>query len=773
MGVLKKPDYGVCLKLLKNNFALVAIGSEKRANYKWEGTLKNPNLKPLSEAEFKKRYYYDGSYNFTKKDKNGNDIVVNFPKTEGVGIITGYDNLEVIDVDTKILSTLKEKQDFWNEYLELLENHVEDFHNKVAIYETVSGGYHLLYKCSEIEPNKDLASPKGVEGQLIETRGIGGYVFIYDKQISNLSYFTIKEISTDDRNMIFECSKFYHFIEDKKESTTPKKTNTEFEEQDIKTWDDYRLKNNILDVISDDFDEVGVLSGKVKILRKGAKSAHSGYVDTTLNKMYLFSTGTIYPHQTPLNPFDVYRIKYCNGDYGKAASQLYKDGYGSRIIIKPILLESEIKQDAKIDFPLDIFPKDFQIYITENNRVLGHSIDYMANSLLWVMSTIIGNSEVIMAKNGYVQSASLWLALVGAAGVGKTPSISAITRPLEKLNGKEIKKYIKDLAKFQDYTKKSKEEKETSETLRDPLKAQFLVNDITQEALIELHQMNPNSIGVLKDELAGWIKDMNKYRAGSDKEFWLSTWSSTPIYLNRKTAASSYVEKPFIPILGGIQPSIFTEFSTDENKDNGFLDRLLLCFPQEKINHYIEEEIDLQLLQWYEDVIVNIYNSQKKQCKFDDSGEIMPLVIKLSDSGRSEFKNIYNEITDKQNSDSINEYTKSMLPKQKNYVLRFSLILNFIWRQTSDENYSKEIGSDILLKSKKLSDYFIKMSNKVKIDSDEVLNIKKSIKSFDGDIDLIIKNLIKENKSINQSQLANDLGVTRQTIARKIKKWKR
>lgn len=56
-----------------------------------------------------------------------------------------------------------------------------------------------------------------------------------------------------------------------------------------------------------------------------------------------------------------------------------------------------------------------------------------------------------------------------------------------------------------------------------PTKKQFIANDITIEALVDLHQQNDISVGVFKDELAGWFKDMNKYKPGSDLEFWLST----------------------------------------------------------------------------------------------------------------------------------------------------------------------------------------------------------------------------------------------------------
>ena len=46
-----------------------------------------------------------------------------------------------------------------------------------------------------------------------------------------------------------------------------------------------------------------------------------------------------------------------------------------------------------------------------------------------------------------MEAATLWIALVGRAGVGKTHTIKAITFPLEKINGREIKKICRPNAK--------------------------------------------------------------------------------------------------------------------------------------------------------------------------------------------------------------------------------------------------------------------------------------------------------------------------------------
>jgi hypothetical protein len=153
----------------------------------------------------------------------------------------------------------------------------------------------------------------------------------------------------------------------------------------------------------------------------------------------------------------------------------------------------------------------------------------MGCSLIWLISVCIGNSIDIEVKNGWKENATIWMSLVGKAGIGKTPSINNIIFPLLKINSNQIKKYYTELEKFEFYDSLPAKEKSDYTEVTKPIKTQFIANDITLEALVDLHQESDNAVGVFKDELAGWLKDMNKYRAGSDLEFWLSCWSGKSV----------------------------------------------------------------------------------------------------------------------------------------------------------------------------------------------------------------------------------------------------
>ena len=696
------------------------------------------------------------------------------PQVKGWGIITGFEHLEVIDVDLKVFSTPKEMKDFWNEYLETLRDNIYDFDSKFVIYKTKSGGYHILYKSKRVQGNTKIASLKGHKEAVIETRGIGGYVFIYpNNKESKHSYFEIDYVTDEDRDILWNISKAYNYVEPKQEVVKPK---TKKHYSEGKTpWDDFNEQVNILDIVTPDDLFVPPRGHKTKytlVKRHGSTAAHSGYVFKDSGCMYLFSTGTIYPHEELISAFKAYTIKNHNGDFSAAAKDLYEQGFGDRVKVKEI--EPQIIEKPKIEnteFPIEIFPEQIQFYIKECADKLQMNVDYMGCSLLWLISVICGNSYDIEVKAGWKEKAVVWLSLVGQAGVGKTPSIDRMIFPLQKINNKEIKRYLEERKKYDEFQALSKKERKEiygeSYDIDKPIKTQFIVNDITLEALVDMHQETDNALGVFKDELAGWLKDMNKYRAGSDLEFWLSTWSGKSVNVNRMTRAGSFVDKPFIPVLGGIQPTIFNNLTTEETKENGFMDRLLLAYPDAKADYYVDEEMEYDAIRWYSEVITKFFYSVKNSSVRND-GEIEARTLKMSAMGKKEWVRIFNEITDAQNNDEENQYLKSMYPKQKSYVPRFALLINVFKSFFNDWKDLDVIDADSMLKAEKLSNYFVNNAKKVKIDSSETKDLKTAMKSVDSSLDKV-KVLYKSNPKFNRTKAAELIGISRQQVINIVK----
>lgn len=735
-------------------FSLITVTSEKIPNHKW----KEQQTKRLSPEEFQRH--------------------LENPTTANVGIVTGFEDLEVIDIDLKVFSTTSEKNNFWNEFLSILKDAIFDFDKKFVIYKTKNAGYHILYKTKRVGGNQKLAKLKDHKEAIIETRGKGGYVFMYpESKVSDLSYFEVQYISDADWNTIMKISQSYNYIEPKVD--TEPKIKKVYAGGGLTPWEDFNNQTSIWSVISDDFTVVRDFTNKTFIKRIGSLNYHSGIIYKNENLLWLFSTGTIYPHEKQISPYVAFTYKYHNGDFSASAKDLYNQGFGDRLKKELEEIEKKVPDNSEqiehylfnktdLNFPIEVFPKPFQSYLIECNEKLDSIIDYMGCSLLWTMSLLVGNLFRIKVKNGWYENPVVWFSLVGRAGVGKTPSIRRILYPLIKENNKEIKNYIKNNESYREYEKLSKKDKEQQIEVDKPIKKQFIADDITLEALVDLHQEVPTGVGVFKDELAGWLKDMNKYREGSDLEFWLSTWSGTSVNVNRLTRVGSFVENPFIPVIGGIQPAVLNELYNQEKKDNGFMDRMLISYPDVTIPKYNDEEISTDAIIWYNSTIANLRKVIQKLKQETDEDEIKKIEVYFNSEAKNLWINKFNEITEKQNSDNENEYFKSMYPKQKSYIPRFAFLLNALNSVCNADIDFKIIEADAMKGAIKLSDYFVATAKKIKFEKSEDDKIDKLTKKANT-----IKNKVYEiwkvDKNFNRSKVAEKLNISRQSILNYIK----
>lgn len=766
-----KPSIEKCFELIDRGFSLISCSETKAPNFPW----KKSQTKPLDESAFRKNYNYSGGIYY----KNGDEI----PPTNAVGIVCGYGDLEVIDIDLKVLSTAKEKKDFWELFISYCEDSIFNFWDKFCITKTKNEGFHILYKTKRAEGNLKLAKLKGHKEYIIETRGIGGMVIYYGNypKENKVPYSKIDYISDDDREILFDIINYFNYeINDKEVENKPKEVESEYAEQRLKPWEDFNARNKIWDVIKDYFKEGRKSEKKTAVKRNGTDKTHSGYIYHDKNFLYLHSGNCNgLPSETPLSAFACWTYLNYHGDFSESTKAAYDDGYGDRLPPKKIeAKESVIKKQKEalgdyIDFPLDIFPREFQKYILDCVETLDSNADFMGSSLIWALSLMCGNSYKIRVKQGWVESPIIWVAIVGDRGIGKSHSITNILYPLEKENTQSITRYNKDLEEYNKYEQLSKEEKLRVEEVKKPSKQQFIINDSTIEALIQLHQENKNSIGLFKDELAGWMKDFNKYREGSDMETWISSFNGKMIILNRvRSESNAFLAHPFIPVIGGIQPDILQNFYTEDNLNSGFLDRLLLSFPKtDKIPPYNRNQIPADAFTWYENSIRVLFRNIKYAIELDENNNVIPTIFEWSEEADSEWERIFNKISNMENSDKNSEYLKSMLPKQKIYVPRFALLIH-IFRMACDLESKEEllISKESVLAAEKLSDYYIFMAQKVKIGAKE----SSELKSIATDSRLSLYDKIKKmhelDNKFNKKEAARLLDVTRQTIYNHIKK---
>jgi hypothetical protein len=107
---------------------------------------------------------------------------------------------------------------------------------------------------------------------------------------------------------------------------------------------------------------------------------------------------------------------------------------------------------------------------------------------------------------------------------------------------------------------------------------QFVIEDATIESVVDVVRGNPRGVTLVRDELTGWLQNLGRYSAGTDRPFWLERWPAGSATVNRKNRPAVHIPRLGASIMGGIQPDRLGEICGDD--DDGMASRFLFAWPE-------------------------------------------------------------------------------------------------------------------------------------------------------------------------------------------------
>lgn len=262
---------------------------------------------------------------------------------------------------------------------------------------------------------------------------------------------------------------------------------------------------------------------------------------------------------------------------------------------EPLALPGDIKA---AELPLEAFPICLQAYIEEAARSLVCPRDFVAIPLLVTAGATIGRALRLEIKPDWHEHGALYAGIVGQPGDKKSPALAKGTRSINRLARKMLEDHreIRDQyeAELADYEievtkwKKAALSDKKGNTGDKPTKPEeppcprLCIGDATVESIAEILEVNPRGVLVSRDELSAWARSFNQYKSGkgADKEFWLSCWAGAPAHVDRKGRKPILIFNPFLAVVGCIPPDIIPELKDEQNRADGFMDRVLFSYPE-------------------------------------------------------------------------------------------------------------------------------------------------------------------------------------------------
>lgn len=596
--------------------------------------------------------------------------------------------------------------------------------HKIYSERSPSGGYHLAYTydCStRRDGNRKLANWSD-GGSMIETRAEGGYCVVYPSPgytpVSG-DMECLPRISEDERNYLIEYART--FDQTVQSDTTNHASNTSdkavFDNTDPVSWFNWFKASYAKKILEehgwrklrhDEKDDVEYWQ------RPGKDSGDDSWSATwgrKHNSLYVFTSSVQYfTPRAYYTPFQILvRLRF-NNDAVAAIQWIvekYKTTEADYTDLIPVTLAEPPPTSSTIpttDFPVDVFPLSVRNFISELNNSMNYPMEVTSIAIMFAIATLNGNKIKLRVKDTWVAPTIFWFVSVGDPGTMKSHPISTVIKPIGKLDIESKRIHDEEIARYQQELLDTKGKK----FIRKPKFKQILINDITLEAVQDVHAFNKRGLGYYKDELAGFVKAMNQYRKGADEEFWLESFNNANHMVNRKTADTILVENTHINIIGTIQPTVLDKITID-SRDNGFTDRFLYTSSATKSHVLNKNRMDSGWFKWWEQSIRNA----NQYFQYTDHNDTV--ILEMDDEAMDAMIEVDERVSKLSDHEDTTPQMKSYLSKRKTYLPRFTLLMSIM--DALFCNHDLKITTDHIARADKILTYFIGSAEQVSDDS--------------------------------------------------------
>jgi putative DNA primase/helicase len=260
----------------------------------------------------------------------------------------------------------------------------------------------------------------------------------------------------------------------------------------------------------------------------------------------------------------------------------------------------------------ELIPAPLRPWLADIAARVGCALEFPVVGALTALGIVVGHKVVIRPKrhDDWAVTPNLWGAPVGPPGTLKTPAMKESIRPLRRLEAEAREAHAQALKDFKIALTVSQAQSDAAkaalksaakdnrpapalETLArnaasiqipdEPAMRRYSTADATVEALGELLASNPNGIGVVRDELTGWMRSLERQDQGPAKAFFLEAWEGTGLgfQYDRIGRGNLLIPNCVVTVLGGIQPGPLRAFlrwvAKGEEADDGLIARFSLA----------------------------------------------------------------------------------------------------------------------------------------------------------------------------------------------------
>lgn len=284
------------------------------------------------------------------------------------------------------------------------------------------------------------------------------------------------------------------------------------------------------------------------------------------------STTPVTPFSSDCNPFENINAGIVSGSDG------------SNSWPEPAPLGDELRPVRPFD--LSFLPASFRPVVEDISDRMQTPPDFAAASIIVALGACVGRRAHITPKaqdTSWERPGNLWGAIIAPPGFMKSPVQRAMTAPLAQIEDVWRAGFEAELSQYElqrvieeqhysawkesvkaAYKKGASVPAQPANTAVAPKQKRLLLCDATFEKLHEILAANPAGVLVLRDELTGWLADLDRTGREGERAFFLQAWNGDSSFtVDRIGRGSIHVPAACVSLLGSIQPARLRSYLID------------------------------------------------------------------------------------------------------------------------------------------------------------------------------------------------------------------
>ncbi|WP_283118448.1 DUF3987 domain-containing protein [Alistipes finegoldii] len=374
-------------------------------------------------------------------------------------------------------------------------------------------------------------------------------------------------------------------------------------------------------------------------------------------------------------------------------------------------LRAEAGRVSESGLPLEVFPQKVQEIIFNLATYENFNIEFSASIVLSAVAAAIGNACQIQIKGNWRTSPSIYMMLVGRPGLGKTPPLSFLYRPIHEQDDRMFEQYLQECDEYERALATASKSKEADDDLllKKPQLVTTVISDFTPEALMHVHQHNLRGVAIEVDEILAMFNSVKRYNSKNNLiEDLLSAYSGRPLTSVRKSEARPVlIRQPCINVIGSVQTNLLQEVFRNEYKANGLLDRFLFVYPNDqRISKWQRTDRSTSRPDTLEQWRTILNRVLDLPCPTNENGNtVCSLVLNMAEDAETCFYDWYNGIIDTVNAVENDAEVDSRKTKLDGNAARLSLVFQIL-KWAAGEGHMQYIDLDSVKAAIRMIDYY-------------------------------------------------------------------